>query len=47
MEAMVESVVVLCECDAELTGRICVSLDLLEEVGATVMTLNGSGPYLD
>jgi NAD(P)-dependent dehydrogenase (short-subunit alcohol dehydrogenase family) len=47
MEAMVESVVVLCECDAELTGRICVSLDLLEEVGATVMTLNGGGPYLD
>jgi citronellol/citronellal dehydrogenase len=46
MEAMVESVLVVCECEPELTGRICVSLDLLEEVGATVMTLDGRGPYL-
>jgi citronellol/citronellal dehydrogenase len=46
MEAMVESVLVVCECEPELTGRICVSLDLLEEVGATVMTLDGRGPYV-
>jgi citronellol/citronellal dehydrogenase len=46
MEAMVESVVVLCDCEPELTGRICVSLDLLDEVGATVMALDGRGPHL-
>jgi citronellol/citronellal dehydrogenase len=46
MEAMVESVVILCGCEPELTGRICVSLDLLDEVGATVMTLDGRGPYV-
>jgi NAD(P)-dependent dehydrogenase (short-subunit alcohol dehydrogenase family) len=46
MEAMVESVVVLCGCAPDLTGRICVSLDLLQEVGATVMTLDGQAPYL-
>jgi NAD(P)-dependent dehydrogenase (short-subunit alcohol dehydrogenase family) len=44
MEAMVEAVVVLCECEPERTGRVHVSLDLLEELGTTVMTLDGKAP---
>jgi NAD(P)-dependent dehydrogenase (short-subunit alcohol dehydrogenase family) len=44
MEAMVEAVVVLCGCEPERTGRVHVSLDLLEELGVTVMTLDGSAP---
>ena len=45
MEAMVESIVALCDCDADRTGRVHVSLDLLDELGITVMTLDGSAPY--
>jgi NAD(P)-dependent dehydrogenase (short-subunit alcohol dehydrogenase family) len=44
MEAMVEAVVALCDCEAERTGGVHVSLDLLAELGATVMTLDGSSP---
>jgi NAD(P)-dependent dehydrogenase (short-subunit alcohol dehydrogenase family) len=44
MEAMVEAVVVLCQCEPERTGRVHVSLDLLEELGTTVMTLDGQAP---
>jgi NAD(P)-dependent dehydrogenase (short-subunit alcohol dehydrogenase family) len=45
MEAMVESIVALCQGPEDLTGRITASLDLLEETGRTVMDLDGSAPY--
>ena len=45
MEAMVESIVYLCACPAERTGGVHSSLDLLDEVGLTVMTLDGSAPF--
>jgi citronellol/citronellal dehydrogenase len=45
MEAMVESIIALCECEPERTGRVHVSLDLLDELDRTVMTLDGSAPY--
>jgi NAD(P)-dependent dehydrogenase (short-subunit alcohol dehydrogenase family) len=45
MEAMVESIVALSDCPAERTGGIHSSLDLLDELGRTVMHLDGSGPY--
>ena len=44
MEAMVEGTIALCDCDAERTGRVHVSLDLIDELGLQVMTLDGSGP---
>jgi citronellol/citronellal dehydrogenase len=42
MEEMVESVVALCDCPPELTGRIAVSLDLIQEQRLTVRNLDGS-----
>ena len=45
MEAMVESVVTLCDCDADTTGRVFVSLDLLDERDIEVQQLDGSGPF--
>ena len=42
MEAMVESIVALCECEPERTGHVHVSLDLLDELGRTVMELDGA-----
>lgn len=42
LEAMVEAVVALCSCEAERTGRIHVSLDLLAELGRPVMNLDGT-----
>jgi len=45
MEAMVEAVLALCEAPPERTGGVFESLALLEELGATVMTLDGSRPY--
>ena len=45
MEAMVEGAIVLCDCPPEHTGRIEVSLDLLDQLGVTVMTLDGRRPY--
>ncbi len=45
MEAMVEATLALCGCEAERTGGVHYSLDLLEELGTTVMTLDGSAPY--
>jgi NAD(P)-dependent dehydrogenase (short-subunit alcohol dehydrogenase family) len=44
LEAMTEAVVALCDCPPELTGRICVSLDLIEELGLTVYDLEGLTP---
>lgn len=42
MESMVEAVVALCDCEAERTGQVYVSLDLLDELKATVMSLDGA-----
>lgn len=43
LEAMVEAVVALCACPAEVTGRRVVSLDLVAEWGLTVHGLDGRG----
>jgi citronellol/citronellal dehydrogenase len=45
MEAMVEGALVLCDCPPKRTGGVHVSLDLLDELGITVMTLDGRAPY--
>jgi NAD(P)-dependent dehydrogenase (short-subunit alcohol dehydrogenase family) len=45
MEAMVESIVALCDCEPDRTGRVHVSLDLLDELDRTVMMLDGTAPY--
>jgi NAD(P)-dependent dehydrogenase (short-subunit alcohol dehydrogenase family) len=45
MEEMVEAAVYLCDCDAETTGQVFVSLDLIADRGVTVMTLDGIGPW--
>ncbi len=45
IEAMVEATLVLCDCAPERTGGVHVSIDLLDELDLTVMTLDGSGPY--
>ncbi len=45
MEAMVEGTLVLCDCPVERTGGVHVSLDLLDDLGLTVMTIDGSAPY--
>jgi NAD(P)-dependent dehydrogenase (short-subunit alcohol dehydrogenase family) len=44
MEAMVEATLALCDCGPERTGRVFVSLDLIAELGLTVMDLDGVGP---
>jgi len=45
MEEMVEAAVYLCDCDADTTGQVFVSLDLLADRGVTVMTLDGGTPW--
>ncbi|MCA9509959.1 MAG: SDR family NAD(P)-dependent oxidoreductase [Myxococcales bacterium] len=45
MEAMVEAIVALCCCERARTGGVLESLALLDEVGATVMTLDATRPY--
>jgi len=45
MEEMVEAAVYLCDCDAETTGQVFVSLDLIADRGVTVMTLDGGSPW--
>jgi citronellol/citronellal dehydrogenase len=45
MEAMVEGTLVLCDCPPERTGQVYVSLDLLDELGVTVMGLDGRAPH--
>jgi citronellol/citronellal dehydrogenase len=42
MEEMVEGVVSLCDCPPDLTGRICVSLDLIRDLSLTVHALDGA-----
>jgi len=44
MEAMVEGTLALCDCEAERTGGVFVSLDLIDELGLQVMTIDGEGP---
>jgi NAD(P)-dependent dehydrogenase (short-subunit alcohol dehydrogenase family) len=44
MEAMVEGAIALCDCEPERTGRVHVSLDLIDELGLQVMTLDGRDP---
>jgi NAD(P)-dependent dehydrogenase (short-subunit alcohol dehydrogenase family) len=41
MEEMVEAVVALCDCPADRTGRVHVSLDLIAELGLDVRALDG------
>jgi NAD(P)-dependent dehydrogenase (short-subunit alcohol dehydrogenase family) len=45
MEAMVEAIVALCDCEEERTGQVFSSLALLDELERTVMTLDGTAPY--
>jgi len=45
MEAMVEGAIALCDCPVDRTGHVYVSLDLLDELGATVMSLDGRSPH--
>jgi NAD(P)-dependent dehydrogenase (short-subunit alcohol dehydrogenase family) len=42
MEQMVQATLELCDCEEELTGRTCVSLDLLAERDVQVRALDGS-----
>ena len=42
MEQMVEGTIVLCDCAPEVTGRITVSLDNIDEFGLEVRNLDGS-----
>jgi NAD(P)-dependent dehydrogenase (short-subunit alcohol dehydrogenase family) len=42
MEEMVEAIIALCDCRPDLTGRTCVSLDLIDELGLTVHELDGT-----
>jgi NAD(P)-dependent dehydrogenase (short-subunit alcohol dehydrogenase family) len=42
MEEMVEAIVALADCPPELTGRNCVSLDLITELALTVHALDGT-----
>lgn len=47
MEGMVEAVLALCDAPPERTGATLESLRLLEELRATVMTLDGAMPYAE
>ena len=42
MEEMVEGTIVLCDCPPEVTGRISVSLDNIDEWHLTVHNLDGT-----
>jgi hypothetical protein len=42
MEEMVEAIVALADGPPELTGRVCVSLDLIDELDLTVHSLDGT-----
>lgn len=44
METMVEATIALCDCATDRTGRVHISQDLVDELGLTVMTLDGSRP---
>ena len=42
MEAMVEGTIALCDCPADITGQITVSLDNIERWNLDVRNLDGS-----
>ncbi|MCB0996486.1 MAG: SDR family NAD(P)-dependent oxidoreductase [Acidimicrobiales bacterium] len=42
MEEMVEGTIALCDCGPDVTGRVTVSLDLIDEWGLVVRNLDGS-----
>ncbi len=44
LEAMVEGTLVLCDCPPDWTGGVHASLDLLDHLDRTVMTLDGTAP---
>jgi citronellol/citronellal dehydrogenase len=44
MESMVEGTLALCDCGPDTTGHIAVSTELIDQLGLTVMTLDGSAP---
>jgi citronellol/citronellal dehydrogenase len=41
VEEIVEAIVALCDCSADITGRIFSSLDLIDEWGLSVRGLDG------
>jgi citronellol/citronellal dehydrogenase len=41
VEDIVEAVVALCDCRADITGRVFSSLDLIDEWGLSVLGLDG------
>jgi NAD(P)-dependent dehydrogenase (short-subunit alcohol dehydrogenase family) len=45
MEAMVESILLLSTCPVDHTGRVDVSLDLLDAANRTVMSLDGASAH--
>ncbi|MGH2667756.1 MAG: SDR family NAD(P)-dependent oxidoreductase [Candidatus Binatia bacterium] len=45
MEGMVEAIAALCACEPDRTGQILESLQLLEELRATIMSLDASRPH--
>jgi NAD(P)-dependent dehydrogenase (short-subunit alcohol dehydrogenase family) len=45
MEAMVEAILLLCDCAPDWTGGVHTSLDLLAETGRVVRSLDGSRPH--
>ncbi len=46
MEAMVEATLALCRCGPERTGGVYVSLDLIDQLGLEVRTLDGAAPHV-
>jgi citronellol/citronellal dehydrogenase len=46
MEAMVEATLALCRCGPERTGGVYVSLDLIDELGLEVRSLDGAAPHV-
>ena len=44
LDTMVEAAVALCACAPDLTGRVTVSRDLIEELGLMVRPVAGEGP---
>jgi NAD(P)-dependent dehydrogenase (short-subunit alcohol dehydrogenase family) len=47
VEAIAEAALVLCSCDASLTGRVTYSRPLLAELAREIRTLDGTAPYRD
>lgn len=47
LEQMVEAVTWLCDCPVDVTGRVCVSLDLLEERTIEVRGLDGRALHVE